>query len=122
MCEYLTTPEGYNWSVENPSEQVTRCINSLVSKGKGGKIGGKGKGKPSFWGDPKGKGKSLKGKGKPKGDGTGKRPLECWACGQVGHPWFLCPNNQNYQPPKGSAKGSSIHQLDLHDRRSNYRQ
>ena len=41
VCEYLTTPEGYARGAANISEQISRCINSIVAKGKVGELGGR---------------------------------------------------------------------------------
>ena len=100
---------------------MSRCINYLVGKGKGSKIGCKGKGKTN-WGVDNWKRKGSNGandKAKGKGDGASRQMKgECWTCGQTGHPWFLCPQDPNTAQARAKAAGKgggnrNVNQVDF---------
>ena len=105
--QWLLEPEGAIYHLEHPEDiQINRAALSLVSKGKGGKIGGKGFG---FKGKGKGKGYQCKpGKGYDNGKEKGKGKDRfvrgkcnkgkgfqghCHKCGEWGHTQWECPHN-----------------------------
>ena len=66
--------------------------------------------------DGKGKGKGKAGKGGQKGgfgEFRGKRPLECYNCGGIGHPARLCPTEQGKGKGKGRGHGVKGGSADL---------
>ena len=110
--EYVCTVEGHKEYTENPSDpSLSKAVLTMVSRGKGGKIGGKGA-RPAWNNNAKGQqnkgggsvgGKAGGGKAQQRGGkagggksagkgGKGGFKGDCYHCGVFGHSAANCPN------------------------------
>ena len=101
---------GHDWSHD---EESCDDLGAMYNDSEWGYRNGRWHRKQS---DIKGKGKGKAGKGGQKGGSgefRGKKPLECYNCGGIGHPARLCPTEQGKGKGKGRGHGVKGGSADL---------